>query len=361
MSALAEPPFVLVADDDATRLGEVRTALRLAGAHVAACRSVKVALEALVFHLPNIVVVAPTMDGGKGWDIVYAARAQGQVPTVVLDRETDGVVRRTAFTAGVDAVVALPCDAGELATRVLALAGRVRRSETASPVYRHRGLIMDVAAHTVRVHGRAIELTAQQFAILRALFEANGATLARDRLLARIESLDEEPPSDRAIDLHVTRLRRRLGDDARKPRFIEAVYGVGYRLATDDALASGLGGDAEHVLAALPDPLLVIDTELRIRFANDAATRFLARAQTDLVGRRCADVLRCRDCHGEMLEGPRCFARAVVSGDATLRDVPAEIAVAEEVVPVDFTYARVRGDGLLTLEIRPHHEGARPV
>lgn len=360
MSALAEPPFVLVADDDTTRLGGVRTALRLAGAHVAACRSVKVAQEALVFHMPNVVVVAPTMETGKGWDIVYAARAQGQVPTVVLDQETDGVVRRTAFTAGVDHVVALPCDEAELATRVLALAGRVRRSETANPVYRHRGLVMDVAAHTVRVHGRAVELTAQQFAILRALFEANGATLARDRLLARIESLDEEPPSDRAIDLHVTRLRRRLGDDARKPRFIEAVYGVGYRLATDDALASGLGGDAEHVLAALPDPLLVIDTELRIRFANDAATRFLARAQTDLVGRRCADILRCRDCHGEKLEGPRCFARAVVSGDATLRDVPAEIAVAEEHVPVNFTYARVRGDGLLTLEIRPHHEGTTP-
>lgn len=361
MSALAEPPFVLVADDDTNRLGEVRTALRLAGAHVAACRSVKVALEALVFHLPNVVVVAPTMDTGKGWDVVYAARAQGQIPTVVLDGAADGVVRRTAFTAGVDDVVGLPCDEAELATRVLALAGRVRRSETANPVYRHRGLVMDVAAHTVRVHGRVIELTAQQFAILRALFEANGATLARDRLLARIESLDAEPPSDRAIDLHVTRLRRRLGDDARKPRFIEAVYGVGYRLATDDALASGLGGDAEHVLAALPDPMLVIDTDLHIRFANDAATRFLARPQADIVGRTCNEILRCRDCHGEALEGPRCYARAVISGDATLRDVPADITVAEEKVPVDFTYARVRGDGLLTLEIRPHHEANKPV
>lgn len=360
MTTLAEPPFVLVADDDPARLGQVRTALRLAGAHVAACRSVKVALEALAFHLPNVVVVAPAMETGRGWDVVYGARAQGQTPTVVLDGDADGVVRRTAFTAGVDDVVASPCDEGELATRVLALAGRARRAESASPVYRHRGLVMDVAAHTVRVHGRAIELTAQQFAILRALFEANGATLARDRLLARIESLDEEPPSDRAIDLHVTRLRRRLGDDARKPRYVEAVYGVGYRLATDDSLASGLGGDAEHVLAALPDPLLVIDTDRHIRFANDAATRFLARSQSDLVGRQCSEVLVCRDCHGESLDGPRCFARAVISGDATLRNVPADIAVSDERLPVEFTYARVRGDGLLTLEIRPHLENGKP-
>ncbi len=356
MSAITEPPFVLVADDDATHLAELRGALRLAGAHVAACRSVQVALDALAFHVPNVVVVAPEMDGGKGWDVVHAARAQGQIATVVLDRDPSGSARRTAFTAGADDVVALPCDVRELATRVVTLAGRSRHSGGTSPVYRHRGLILDVAAHTVRVHGRPIALTAQQFAILRALFEANGATLARDRLLARIESLDDEPPSERAIDLHVTRLRRRLGDDAREPRFVEAVYGVGYRLATDAAGAASFAGDAEHVLAALPDPLMVIDTELRIRFANDAAARFLALPQAEMVGKRCADILACRDCHGEPLGGPRCLSRAVLSGETTLRDVPADISVGGERIPVDLTYARVHGDGLLTLEIRPRRE-----
>ncbi|HZP97355.1 MAG TPA: winged helix-turn-helix domain-containing protein [Candidatus Limnocylindria bacterium] len=358
MAALQEPPFVLVADDDPSYLARVRGALRLAGAHVAACRSVKVALEALEFHMPNVVVVAPEMEGGRGWDIVYAARAQGQLPTVALDRDETGVTRRTAFTAGVDDVLAIPADDTELATRVVALAGRGRRSDAGTPVYRHRGLVMDVAAHTVRVHARAVALTAQQFAILRALFEANGATLSRDRLLARIESLDEEPPSDRAIDLHVTRLRRRLGDDARKPRWVEAVYGVGYRLATGETASSEFAGDAEHVLAALPDPLLVIDTERRVRFANDAATRFLALPLADILGQRCGDILRCRDCHGQLLEGSRCFARAVASGDAALRDVPADIAVGDERVPVKLTYARVHSDGLMTLEIRPRDEDA---
>ena len=217
MSTSLEPPFILVADDDASRLSGVRAALRLAGAHVAACRSVQIALEALVFHLPNVVVVAPEMEGGKGWDLIYAARAQGQLPTVVLDRDPSGATRQTAFTAGADDVVTVPGDEREFAVRVLGLARRSRHGNVGSPLLRHRGLVMDVAAHTVRVDGRPIDLTAQQFAILRALFEANGATLARDRLLARIESLDEEPPSDRAIDLHVTRLRRRLGDDARTP------------------------------------------------------------------------------------------------------------------------------------------------
>ncbi len=360
MSAMAEPPFVLVADDDAAYLAELRTALRVAGAHVAACRSVKTALEAMAFHLPNVVVVDPEMEGGKGWDVVHAARAQGQFSTVVLDRDPSGAARRTAFTAGADDVIALPCDLRELATRVVTLAGRARRSDASSPVYRHRGLLLDVAAHTVRVHGRPIVLTAQQFAILRALFEANGATLARDRLLARIESLDDEPPSERAIDLHVTRLRRRLGDDAHEPRYVEAVYGVGYRLATDAAATTDFAGDAEHVLSALPDPLMVIDGDLRIRFANDAASRFLALPQADLIGKRCADILQCRDCHGESLDGSRCLSRAVLNGETTLRDVPADIAVGDERVRVDLTYARVPSEGLLTLEIRPRREAVRP-
>lgn len=354
MAALQEPPFVLVATNDAEYLGRLRSALRLAGAHVAACRTVKVALEALEFHLPDVVAVAPEMEEGKGWDIVYAARGMTQAATVVLDGDTTGVTRRTAFAAGVADVLELPRDDTEVATRVVSLSSSRRRSDDGeATIFRLRGLVMDIAAHTVRVHGKPVVLTAQQFAILRALFEANGATLARERLLARIESLDVEPPSDRAIDLHVTRLRRRLGDDARTPRWIEAVYGVGYRLATGPAADTSFTGDAEHVLEALPDPLLVLDGEQRIRFANDAATRFLARSRAEIVGQRCGDILRCHDCAGHALAGSRCFSRAVSSGDTTLRDVPADIEVTGDRVPVRFTYARVHGDGLLTLEIRP--------
>ena len=357
MSVQQEPPFVLIADDDATYLPRLRGALRLAGAQVAACRTVGVALEALEFHLPNVVVVAPAMEDGKGWDLVYAARSRGRIPSVVLDRGRDGTARRTALTAGVDDVVALPCDDTDLALRVVTLAGRGRSSDTATPIYRHRGLVLDVAAHTVRAHGRQIALTAQQFAILRALLEANGATLSRERLLSRIESLDDEPPSDRAIDLHVTRLRRRLGDDAREPRWIEAVYGVGYRLARSDVAPMEFGGEAERVLAALPDPLLVVDGDRRVRFANDAAARFLELPQAELVGRRCAEILQCRDCDGELLDGSRCFARAVANGESALRDVPADIAVGDDRVPISFTYANVHSDGLMTIAIRPRDEG----
>jgi len=348
-----EPPFVLLANDDLRALATLRDALRLGGAHVAACRKVGVALEAITFHVPTVVVADVAMEGGKGWDVVYAARSPRELPTIVLDRIGNAGARRTALAAGADDVVRVPCDAGEIATRVLALAHRARRADTAGPVYRLRGLVVDVAAHSVRLGGKAVVLTAQQFAILRALFEARGVALERSRLLSRIEALDDEPPSDRAIDLHVTRLRRRLGDSATAPRFIESVYGIGYRLATEVSAPTQLGERAEDVLVALPDALLVIDAQLRVRFANDAATRLLARPRDEIVGRSCGDVLECADCTGARLDGPRCFARALHAGATTLRDVPAEVRAGDERLVVSLTYGQVQTDGLVTLEIRP--------
>ncbi len=353
MNGPHEPPFVLVAHDDAARLDAFRTALRLAGAQVASCKTVRVALEAVTFHLPTVLVVDVGMEDGKGWEVVHAAARAGHLPLIVLDPAADPATRPAAFAAGADEVVPLPTDPGELATRVIALAGRSRRSAAPAPVYRHRGLVLDVAAHATRLHGSPIALTPQQFAILRALLEANGATLARTRLLALIEALDDEPPSERAIDLHVTRLRKRLGDDAKEPRFIQAVYGVGYRLATETTVPQTLGDLAEDVLTALPGPLLVIDQELRIRFANDAAARFLAIGRGELVGRRCGDVLDCRDGCGATLAGPRCLARAVGSGETTLHDVPIRVRVGEDRLDVSYTIAGVGGDGLLAIQIRP--------
>lgn len=357
MNSTPEPPFILVAEDDPAVMSKLRDALRLAGAQVATCRSVPVAVQAVEFHVPNVVVADVLMDGGKGWEVVYAARARGQLPTVVLDRGGAAADRRAAFAAGVDDVVPAGIDAGELAARVMALAARTRQTSSSTPVYRLRGLVLDVGAHSARLNGRPVSLTAQQFAILRALFEANGATLERSRLLARIEALDDEPPSERAIDLHVTRLRRRLADDARKPKYIAAVYGVGYRLASDDGVAAQeLGDRAEDVLAALPDALLVIDTERHIRFANEAAARLIARDRAEIIGLRCGEVLACTDCDGLTLDGPRCYARIAQNGVTALRDVPARVRIGEEQVDVAFTYAHVQQDGLLTLGIKPRTE-----
>ncbi|HVR88492.1 MAG TPA: winged helix-turn-helix domain-containing protein [Candidatus Limnocylindria bacterium] len=355
-----DAPLVLVASDDTRAAAPLAAALRAEGLQVIACRRAADAVEAVSFHRPTVVVVDVALDSGHGWDVVAAARTHGRLPTIVVDRENDSASRRAAYAAGADDVVLAPFDPVELAIRTNALARRARLEVREGPMLRHRELVMDVAAHEVRLAGTPVSLTAQQFAILRTLLQSGGAALDRAHLIARTESFDDEAPSDRAIDLHVSRLRKRLGDDPRTPRYIEAVYGVGYRLAIGGEAATGrLGDNAVAALDALPDPVLVVDRGLAVRFANRSAERLLGASRASFLGRRCGQVLECRSCSGAGLDGPRCLGRAVLGGLGRLHDAPVVMRGPEGAIPVSFSYGQIEvgtSDALLTITIRPRRD-----
>jgi two-component system, OmpR family, alkaline phosphatase synthesis response regulator PhoP len=356
-----DSPLVLIVEEEPRAAEALATALRVEGLQVIACRHAVDGVNAVSFHRPSIVVVDVATDDGRGWDVLTAARDRGRIPAIVVDREGDASVRRAAYVAGADDVIGAPVDPAEVAARVQALIRRGRPETRGDPVLRHADLLMDVAAHEVRVGGLPVTLTAQQFAILRVLLEAHGATLEREQLIARTESLGVEPPSDRAIDLHVTRLRRRLGDDARKPRYIESVYGVGYRLAPSETVhATGLGVDPASLLDALPDAVLVVDGSLEIRFANDAAARLLAVPRTAFAGQQCGALLQCQSCAGASLSGPRCFGHIVLGGHGQLRDAPAFLRGPDGPLPVTLSYGELeaKGGALLTITIRPREDAA---
>ncbi len=313
MLRAVDVPLVLLADD--LPLVTLAAALRAEGLQVITCRRAQDAVDLVSFHRPSAVVVDVPFDGERGWDVVAATRSHGLLPTIVLARRNDIATRRAAYTAGADDVVLVPFEPAELAAKVSAIVRRTRAEVREGPLYRHRDLVMDVAAHDVRVAGLPVALTAQQFGILRALFESGGAALDRAHLIARTESLASEAPSDRAIDLHVSRLRRRLGDDPHKPRYIEAVYGVGYRLAMGEQPAGDRLDDLTvTVLGALPDAVLVVDGGLAIHHANRAAKRLIGVSRAVLAGRRCREMLECRSCAGTTFDGPHCLGRAVLRG-----------------------------------------------
>lgn len=345
---------VVLAEDDPQILARIRDALRTEDLLVVACRTARAAFEAVDFHRPAVVVVDVAMEEGRGWELLYAVVSRFGVATVVLDRLGDPLVRRGAIAAGADDVVVAPFDAEETAGRVRTLLRRQEREPRGGPVYRHGDLVIDVPAHEVRVGGRRVVLTPQQFAILRALCEAGGATLHRSQLIARIAAIDDEPPSDRAVDLHVSRLRRRLGGD-RQERYVEAVYGIGYRLAAANGDAPPAAGAAE-VLEALPEALVVVDERLAIRAVNRSAEIMLGRSRGDLLGRGCGEVLACRTCAGAPLDGPACLGRAVLAGDAGIRHARALAMGADGLLPVVFSHVPVvnaDGSRSVAISIRP--------
>lgn len=348
---------VVLAEDDAEILARLRDALRAEDLVVVGCRSARAAFDAVDFHRPSVLAVDVAMEEGRGWELLFAMSRRAGMTTLVIDRLGDPLVRRGAIAAGAGDVVAAPFEAEEVAARVRMLVQRQRPDARGGPIHRHGDLVVDVAAHEARVAGRPVALTPQQFAILRALCEARGATLHRSQLLARIAAIDDEPPSDRAVDLHVSRLRRRLGDDTMRPRYVEAVYGIGYRLAPLEREVSSLAEHAAAVLEALPDAVLVLDEQLRVRAANRSALRMLDRPLEQVVGTPCEELLRCRTCEGAALAGPRCLGRAVLAGESGIRHVPAIVrADGDAPVRVVFSHAAIRVDGappLVAVELHP--------
>lgn len=344
---------VLLAEDDADLLGRIRDALRAEDLLVVAAKTMRSAVEAAEFHRPSIVVVDLAMEGGRGWELLHAMGSRPGTSVLALDRRGDALVRRGAFSAGAADVAGPPLEPTEIASRARSLHRRDRGDGEQGPILRHRDLVLDVPLHEVRVGGRAITLTPQQFAILRALLEARGATLHRSQLLARIAAVDDEPPSERAVDLHVSRLRRRLGVGKDHHRYIEAVYGIGYRLAATDAAAALPPDVAGSVLDAVTEGVLVVDPTLRIRAANRAAARVLERE--DLVGRLCEEVMGCRTPEGTSITGPTCLGRAVLAGGGTIPRVPMCVRANGSWVDVDLSHTAVRVDGgstLLAIEVR---------
>jgi len=352
-----DTPLVLVLEPDRTLADAMGLALRAAGLQVVSCRHAADAVAAVSFHRPSVVLVDVGADDGHGWDVLAAVRDNGHLPVIVLDRDDDAATHRAAYAAGADDVLPTTVDPVDLAARVGALARRARPESPGGAIQRHGDLIMDVAAHEVTISGKPVVLTAQQFAILRALLESGGATLSREQLVSRTGALDDELPSDRAIDLHVTRLRHRLGDDPHAPRYIEAVYGVGYRLARGTGgIQQRLGADASTLLDALPDAVLVLDRDLVIRFANRNTELLLGVPRASLVGQRCGTVLACTSCGGLSLDGPRCIGRAALGGLSQVHDAPAIVRGPTGPLPVALSYGQLelgKGDALITVTIRP--------
>lgn len=221
-------------------------------------------------------------------------------------------------------------------------------------LYRRADLVLDAEAHEVRVRGKRVALTRQQIEILRALFEADGATLRRDQLLDRIGSLEGDT-SGRSVDLHVSRLRRRLRDDPDVPKYIEAVYGVGYRLVPERNDPSD-GRFAAAILAALPEAVLILDERVVVRDVNRAAEVLLGRGREDLIGLACGEAVGCRGCDGVSLAGAPCLGRAALRGEVVPDEVRGSVRGTEGRVPVTFAHVEVVPDvavRLVALALRP--------
>ena len=222
---------VLLVDDDA-RLHELLAAyLSQNGFEVTGAADGRKGLDALETGSFDVVLLDVMMPGLDGIEVCRRIRATSRIPIVMLTAKGDETDRVVGLELGADDYVAKPFSPREVLARLRALLRRAA-PRPASDLLTVGALSLDVDGRVVTVSGRAVELTGVEFDILVALAKRAGRVVARDGLLAAA-GRDDVTVSDRTVDVHVSHLRQKLGDDPRAPSLIKTVRGVGYVLAKE--------------------------------------------------------------------------------------------------------------------------------
>jgi two-component system KDP operon response regulator KdpE len=225
-------PVVLLVEDDAQIRHAVTRALEGAGHVVQAHRTGMAGLSAAVDERPDVVVLdlgLPDVDGGE---ILRMLRAVSDVPIIVATArdEEEEIVR--ILDAGVDDYVVKPYSAPQLDARIRALLRRGSSGDRA-PTLDVGGLHIDPATRTVTLDGEPVELSRKEFDLLHHLAAAGDRVVTKRELLAEVWH-QAYGGADKTVDVHLSWLRKKLGETAAEPRYLRTVRGVGVRLVAPE-------------------------------------------------------------------------------------------------------------------------------
>ncbi len=220
---------ILVVEDDAKIVNLLRMYLEREGFAVAATSDGREALDAAARVHPHLVILDLMLPLVDGIDVCRKLRANSDVPILMLTARVDEIDKLLGLSLGADDYVTKPFSPREVVARVKTILRRAAR-ERPVQVLRRGPLTLDVDRHRVTVDGADVQLTPVEFRLLRALMEAPERAFARDQLLSHIYANHEAAVVDRTIDVHIGKLRQKLGDDPDHPRFIATVRGLGYKL-----------------------------------------------------------------------------------------------------------------------------------
>jgi two-component system alkaline phosphatase synthesis response regulator PhoP len=219
---------VLLVEDDDSIAELVALNLGRAGMSVERFRDGEGALAALGRQEPQAIVLDLGLPGMDGLAFCRAVRKDRRTPILILTSRRDETDKVVGLELGADDYVTKPFGVRELVARVKAL---LRRSG-AGTVRRFKDLEIDTDAKAVTRAGRRVELTATEYRILELLSANPARVFSREQILERIG--DAYAEDARTIDSHLARLRKKIEDDPKKPRFIETLRGLGYRFAGGD-------------------------------------------------------------------------------------------------------------------------------
>jgi DNA-binding response OmpR family regulator len=220
---------VLIVEDDAT----IRTALvRALTARQHSTMTAPTAMEglqSLVEHRPDVVLLdlgLPDLDGAS---LLAMIRAMSDVPVIVVSARDEGAEIVALLNAGADDYLVKPFAADQLDARIRAVLRRAESAKVSGPVT-VGGIVVDARARTALLDGVPLDLSPKEFDLLYYLAERSGEVVGKRELLAKVWN-QPYGGADKTVDVHLSWLRRKLGESGETPRYLHRVRGVGVKLA----------------------------------------------------------------------------------------------------------------------------------
>ena len=221
---------ILVVDDEARLVSLVETYLAQSGFRVVSASNGREALAVAEKQVPDLIILDIMMPEMDGYEFMRIYRANHDTPIILLTARVDNEEKVTGLEAGADDYMTKPFRPRELMARVKTVLRRSGKKEPVGKVLHAADIILDRAAHAVQVGDRFVDLTPSEFDLLAALMSNPGHVYSRLDLLDLLQGVRFEG-YERAIDLHIKNLRAKIEPVPSAPKYVETVYGVGYRFA----------------------------------------------------------------------------------------------------------------------------------
>lgn len=219
---------ILVVDDEKRILSLLKAYLEQQGFLVTTATNGKEAIFIARHEKPDLIILDIMMPEMDGYEFMRQHRKERETPIILLTAKVEEDDKVIGLELGADDYVTKPFSPRELTSRVRAVLRRTGQDLPHTEVLRLGGVILDREGHLVTVDGAIVDLTPSEFDLLAVLMLSPGRTFTRLELLDQIQDTAFVGYA-RTIDVHIKNLRAKLEDNPRQPRYIETVYGIGYR------------------------------------------------------------------------------------------------------------------------------------
>jgi DNA-binding response OmpR family regulator len=221
---------ILVVDDKKELRTLIKQYLSQEGFEVIQAEDGQKALYVARQEKPDLILLDLMMPEMGGYEFMRVYSRESDTPTIILTAKLDENDKVLGLELGADDYITKPFSMRELTARIRAVLRRVEKTSIEQDVLRVADITLDRVGRIVTVAGEPVDLTPSEFDILATLMAAPGRAFSRLELLERLQGSAYEG-YERTIDVHIRNLRAKIEPDQDQPRYVETVYGVGYRFA----------------------------------------------------------------------------------------------------------------------------------